>query len=154
MGLTEKQLKELKEDLLSMKKNLEEQAELKDTQDLDTDEVSFGDNHLAEYATEYVDKQTRIAERNLNEEHLKEVKEALDRIEKGSYGICVDTGKAIPFERLKAIPYAKRTVEAKEKHKNLPPANKAEDTTRLVDSEGEIDDSRDRTLERIKEEHD
>src|SRR5699024_8306267 len=138
MTLTKKQLTELKEDLLMMKKRLEERTHTEDIHDLNTDEASFTDNHLADSATEYVDRQTHIAEDHLNDEQLKEVNEALNRIEEGTYGICVDTGKDIPFERLKAIPYAKRTVQAEENHQKQSPANKGEDPTRLVKPKGEI----------------
>lgn len=153
MTLTEKQLNELKEDLLTMKKRLEKQASIEDKQDTDTDEVSFADNHLADSATKYVDRQTQIAESNLNDEQWNEVNDALGRMEKGTYGICIDTGKEIAFERLKAIPYAKRTIEAEENHQKQSPANEGEDTTRMVKPKGEIEDSRNRTLEKIEEEH-
>jgi len=37
---------------------------------------------------------------------------ALERIEQGTYGICVVTGDPIPVARLRAIPWADMTVEA------------------------------------------
>ncbi len=43
---------------------------------------------------------------------LARVKHAQDRMEKGLYGICEVTGKAIPVARLEALPYATTTVEA------------------------------------------
>lgn len=154
MTLTEKQQQELKKDLLNMKKILEKQAEIEAEKYTNTDEVTFGDNHLAANASEYVDKQTQIAESNLIDQQLQEVNEALERMEKGTYGICVDTGKEIAFERLKAIPYAKRTIEAEENHQSPPPANEGEDVSRMVKPKGEIEDSRERTLDKIDEEHD
>lgn len=153
MPLSENQLKELKDDLLELKDRLEKQAEIEDKAFSDTDEVTFSDNHLADNATEYVDKQTHIAESNLNDEQLQEVNDALERMDKGTYGICIDTGDEIAFERLKAIPYAKRTIKAEENHKSRPPANAAEDTSRMANPGEEIEDSRDRTLEKIEEEH-
>ena len=45
---------------------------------------------------------------------LQEIDEALERIEDGSYGICVETNKPIPKARLKAIPWTKYTVEAQQ----------------------------------------
>ena len=39
---------------------------------------------------------------------------ALVRIENKTYGICRDTGKLIPKERLRLVPHATLTVEAKE----------------------------------------
>jgi DnaK suppressor protein len=38
---------------------------------------------------------------------LKDVKRALEKIEKGEYGICEKCGKEIEEERLKAVPEAK-----------------------------------------------
>ena len=37
---------------------------------------------------------------------------ALARIENGTFGVCVKTGKPIPLERLEVVPYADTTVEA------------------------------------------
>lgn len=39
-----------------------------------------------------------------------EVGEALQRIAGGSYGLCADCGEAIPFDRLRAEPWASRCV--------------------------------------------
>lgn len=47
-------------------------------------------------------------------EELHAIEQALARIENGSYGICVDSGEPIPFERLKANPTALRTHEAQQ----------------------------------------
>ncbi|MCR9062489.1 MAG: TraR/DksA C4-type zinc finger protein [Cytophagales bacterium] len=38
---------------------------------------------------------------------------ALIRIKNGTYGICKDTGKLIPAERLRAVPHTQQTIEAK-----------------------------------------
>ena len=38
---------------------------------------------------------------------------ALRRIENKSYGVCCETGELIPKERLRAVPHATRSVEAK-----------------------------------------
>jgi len=42
---------------------------------------------------------------------------ALIRIKNGTYGICTDTGKLIPKERLRAVPHTTQTVEAKNARK-------------------------------------
>jgi DnaK suppressor protein len=39
------------------------------------------------------------------------------RIKNGTYGICSDTGKLIPKERLRAVPHTTQTVEAKNARK-------------------------------------
>ncbi len=38
---------------------------------------------------------------------------ALVRIKNGTYGICVDTGKLISKERLKAVPHTMHSIESK-----------------------------------------
>jgi len=44
---------------------------------------------------------------------VEDIDEALERIDKGVYGICAGSGQAIPKERLKAIPWATERVEYK-----------------------------------------
>ena len=46
-------------------------------------------------------------------EEIAEIDAALARIEDGTYGICVVSGKPIPKERLEAIPHASMRVEVK-----------------------------------------
>lgn len=44
---------------------------------------------------------------------IDQIDEALKRIDDGVYGVCVISGKAIPKERLQAIPWAAERVECK-----------------------------------------
>ncbi|MCH5174031.1 MAG: TraR/DksA family transcriptional regulator [Bacteroidales bacterium] len=46
---------------------------------------------------------------------IQNLEAALVRIENKTYGICRETGKLIPKERLRLVPHATLTVEAKEK---------------------------------------
>jgi len=45
---------------------------------------------------------------------LKQIDDALDRIEEGTYGLCEECGIKIPRARLKVVPFAKYCVECKE----------------------------------------
>ncbi len=45
---------------------------------------------------------------------IQSLQAALVRIENGTYGICRETGKLIPKERLRAVPHATLSYEAKE----------------------------------------
>lgn len=47
---------------------------------------------------------------------LKEVNDALKRMEDGSYGICENCQKEIPMERLKANPAARADIEHAKEH--------------------------------------
>ena len=54
---------------------------------------------------------TRLAQRQLK--FINNLKAALVRIENKTYGICRETGKLIPAERLRAVPHATLSIEAK-----------------------------------------
>ncbi len=47
---------------------------------------------------------------------LAEVEAALERIENGTYGLCVTCGQPIPEKRLETIPWAARDVRCEEQH--------------------------------------
>ncbi len=57
----------------------------------------------------------RLAQRQLK--FVKSLQAALMRIENKTYGICRETGKLIPAERLRAVPHATLSIEAKRKDK-------------------------------------
>lgn len=44
---------------------------------------------------------------------INNLENALIRIKNGTYGVCVDTGKLIPKERLRAVPHTMHCIEAK-----------------------------------------
>ena len=46
---------------------------------------------------------------------IRDLKNALIRIENGTYGICRVTGKLIQKERLKLVPHATLSIEAKKR---------------------------------------
>lgn len=54
----------------------------------------------------------RLAQRQAK--FIQHLEAALIRIENRTYGICRDTGKLIPKERLMIVPHATLTIEAKE----------------------------------------
>jgi DnaK suppressor protein len=44
-----------------------------------------------------------------------QLENAAIRIKNGTYGVCIETGKLIPKERLRAVPHTQHTIEAKMK---------------------------------------
>ena len=44
---------------------------------------------------------------------ISNLQNALVRIKNGTYGICIDTGKLISKDRLKAVPHTMHSIEAK-----------------------------------------
>lgn len=55
----------------------------------------------------------RLAQRQMK--FIQNLQSALIRIENKTYGICRETGKLIPKERLRAVPHATLSIEAKNK---------------------------------------
>ncbi len=47
------------------------------------------------------------------QKYATQLENALIRIKNGTYGICIDTGKLIPKERLRVVPHTQQTIEAK-----------------------------------------
>lgn len=61
----------------------------------------------------------KLAERQ--EKFIKHLKDALIRIENKTYGICRETGRLIPKDRLRAVPHATLSVDAKVNEKKRKP---------------------------------
>lgn len=54
----------------------------------------------------------RLAQRQMK--FIQHLQAALVRIENKTYGICRETGKLIPADRLRAVPHATLSIEAKD----------------------------------------
>jgi DnaK suppressor protein len=52
-------------------------------------------------------------------ERLREVEDALDRLEEGTYGLCEDCGAAIKLERLKILPFTTCCVGCQERREQM-----------------------------------
>jgi DnaK suppressor protein len=57
----------------------------------------------------------RLAQRQMK--FIQHLQGALIRIENKTYGVCRETGKLIPKERLRAVPHATLSIEAKAQQK-------------------------------------
>ncbi|MDR0413853.1 MAG: TraR/DksA C4-type zinc finger protein [Prevotellaceae bacterium] len=62
-------------------------------------------------ATLSKEESSKLAERQ--QKFIKHLEAALVRIENKTYGICRETGKLIPVDRLRAVPHATLSMEAK-----------------------------------------
>lgn len=65
-----------------------------------------GDQHLADHASDMLDRELDASLGDNADEIVREIDDALARIEEGTYGTCAVCGKPIPEERLEAVPYA------------------------------------------------
>lgn len=88
-------------------------ASLMNTDNNSTDDTSPTYKVLEEGAnTLSKEETTRLAQRQMK--FIQSLQAALVRIENKTYGICRETGKLIPKERLRAVPHATLCIEAKQ----------------------------------------
>lgn len=107
-----KQIEELKEILLQRKQLIE--ANIQGSRDSIDSLKSSECNDEYDYAEVSSDsfKEGIIANQQIEE--LKEIEDALKRIEKGTYGICEMCDEKIALGRLKAKPFAKFCTPCRE----------------------------------------
>lgn len=67
--------------------------------------------HMADLGTDNYEQEFALGLMDSERKLLREIDEALERIEQGTYGTCVGTGKKISKARLEAQPWARHCVE-------------------------------------------
>ena len=72
-----------------------------------------GDQHLADHATDMLDRELDESLGENAEQLVREIDRAIGRIDEGTYGTCSRCGQEIPGERLEAVPYAVLCVSCK-----------------------------------------
>ena len=80
----------------------------------DKGDVSGHAMHMADVATDMYDREFNLSLASNDREMLQKIEAALLRINKGTFGLCLKTGKRIPEARLKAVPYAEYCLEVQE----------------------------------------
>ncbi len=84
-------------------------------------EAGEGNQEFEDVAVDFLEIQKEQSLLVNEQALLKEVGDALKRIENGTYGRCIDCGQPIPEKRLEALPWAARCVkdEARLEERNL-----------------------------------
>jgi len=67
--------------------------------------------HMADVGTDNFEQEFTLGLIESERQILRDIQEALVRIDAGSFGVCLGTGKPIPRVRLEAVPWAKYTIE-------------------------------------------
>lgn len=123
MAIDQKTTGDLKQKLLEEKQNLEKllsgfaKKDPKMKGDWDTkfpnmgEKSSFSSGALEERQDEVEEYATELSEEFALENRLRDVQNALTRIDTESYGICGECGADIPLERLQANPAADTDIE-------------------------------------------
>ena len=71
------------------------------------DEIPHHSIHIAEFASDNAAIDAALGLRNMQEEQLAQIEEAIEKLDNGTFGICESCGKVINIERLLALPSAK-----------------------------------------------
>ena len=116
----EEKLRYTDEELEEFKKIIEEKLVIaKRDYEVLIDQLSNRNNngmptyHVLEEGSETQSKEALISMAARSQKFIQGLEAALIRIENKTYGICRETGKLIPKERLRAVPHATLSIEAK-----------------------------------------
>ncbi|GAB4257201.1 MAG: hypothetical protein Kow0092_03910 [Deferrisomatales bacterium] len=104
-------MERFREKLLALRKEIAGEV-----QTLKTEGFALGTDGTQDVGDDAANTYARQLLLNLSErerEVLRQVDEALDRIDEGTFGTCEDCGEPIEEARLEALPYATLCVECK-----------------------------------------
>ena len=79
-------------------------------------EENWQEPDITDRATVETDTGIELRTRDRYRKLINKINSALDRIQRGEYGYCEETGDEIGIKRLEARPIATMTVEAQERH--------------------------------------
>ena len=106
--IIEKKIARAEEDLASL------EAAYKNDADNGTNDTSSSFKSFDE-SSDVMNKEANVKLAIRQEKFLRDLRNALLRIENKTYGVCRVTGKLIQKERLKIVPHATLSIEAKRK---------------------------------------
>jgi DnaK suppressor protein len=109
-----KDLERFRKKLLKLKEELAKILENQD--DLSTSNDSIDE---LDQATELIEKMTGFALSSNLRSNMKEVKDALVRIEQKNYGQCENCEKDIPPKRLEVLPFTKFCIDCQRERERL-----------------------------------
>ncbi|MGE6524702.1 TraR/DksA family transcriptional regulator [Bacillus safensis] len=159
MGLTKEQQADLYKRLIQLKEDVKGSKKKEESMLVESSEISNGvGNHIADHGSIYLDRMTEQTLDQVDDQLEGEIDAALKRMEDGTYGICEKTGKEIPYERLKAVPYTRYSIDAKKNEETTQDPNEFDrsfsDQMRDLTNRETMDQMHSDTYERLEEEQD
>ncbi len=73
-----------------------------------------GFNHMADMGTDNYDQEFTIGRIENEEDELRAIDEAIQKLDAGTYGACESCSQPIPKTRLRALPFVSLCVRCKE----------------------------------------
>jgi DnaK suppressor protein len=111
--MNERQKEYFRQKLLRWREDILREAK-QTLQHLQEENVNHPD--LADRASSETDRAIELRARDRQRKLIAKIDAALERIEEGTYGYCVETGDPISLKRLEARPIATLSIEAQERH--------------------------------------
>lgn len=109
-------LKRLHEERDRVQRDLAEFArtESEDSRQDRGSDLSHFPTHAADLGTDAAEEEVEASIATRQSAELQQIDDAIERLTENpeAYGVCENTGEAIPFERLDIIPWARTTVES------------------------------------------
>lgn len=116
-GLNKREIEQFRDALLAKRRQLvgdvttlRNEALGKNRQDAAGD-LSNAPMHMADVGTDNYEQEFSLGLIDTERQILREIDEALERVQKGAYGVCAATGQPIGKARLNATPWAKYCYE-------------------------------------------
>jgi len=116
-----KQLEHYKNLILTKRRELVEQLEKLKNSGLNTAvRDGSGDHssytlHMADQGTDTMEREKQYMFASREQNFLYHLDLALERIEKGEFGMCISCGKEIGADRLEAVPHVRLCIDCKSK---------------------------------------
>ncbi len=110
-NIVRERLLEERRRLRATAEELADDLDLDDTQQAKLGELSSFDQHQADIGSETFEREKDGAILSTLIHHSKEINEALNRLDEGTYGTCERCGKPIGQARLEAVPIARFCID-------------------------------------------
>ena len=115
-----KDLEFFKKEIISQREEAKEEFDIISQQLLDTSGEYDAENqsfslHPAEQGSDAMEREKQYLQAQRTSDFIKKLEEALERIDRGTYGICVVCGDLIEKQRLMAVPITQKHVSCKNK---------------------------------------
>jgi len=108
--LTKAELGQFRNELLRMREELVSNIRSMEGEALKSSEQDFSLDHMADHGSDNFDQDFTLGLIENEEQRVREIGEALERLEKGTFGVCEGCSKPIPKTRLRALPFARYCV--------------------------------------------
>ncbi|HZG88240.1 TraR/DksA C4-type zinc finger protein [Paenibacillus sp.] len=115
--LQKPQLNQLRNNLIRERDELTSRLEhsdkfgMNEPMGIELGELSLVDNHPGDIGSEMFERGKDLALTELWEHQVEKIEAALERMDNGTYGRCLECGEPIPLERLEALPSAEYCIK-------------------------------------------